>query len=133
MNRAIVVQRRLIRFCAFVLFTGFPAVLLPGTALEKFAWLMKMGQPTLEPLTVYLSGNTGFVYVALGILFWMISNDVVRHQSFVKAIGWILMVGCPAYFSIDLQAGLPFWWTLLDSLSCLFMGAGILLAARKIT
>lgn len=130
--RALIVQRRVIRFCAFVLFTGLPAVILPGVALEKFAWLMKMDRPALDPLTVYLSGNTGFIYVALGVVFWMVSNEVVRHQAFVKAFGWILLLGGPIYLSIDLQAKLPLWWVLLDSVSCFVMGLTLLLTSRKI-
>jgi hypothetical protein len=126
------IQRWIIRFCALVLFTGLPAVILPGVALEKFAWMMKMPRPTLEPLTVYLSGNTGFIYVAFGVVFWMISNDVVRHQAFVKAIGWILLLGGPIYLSIDLQARLPLWWVLLDAVSCFVMGLTLLLTSRKI-
>ena len=129
---SVTLQRWVIRFCAFVLFTGLPAVILPGVALEKFAWMMKMPRPTLEPLTVYLSGNTGFIYVALGVVFWMVSNDVVRHQIFVKAFGWILLLGGPIYFSIDLQAQLPLWWVLLDAISCFVMGLTLLLTSRKI-
>lgn len=132
LSRPRTIQRWIIRSCAFVLFTGLPAMILPGVALEKFAWLMKMPRPALEPLTVYLSGNTGFIYVALGVIFWMISNDVVRHQAFVKAIGWILLIGGPTYFSIDLQSKLPMWWVLLDAISCFVMGGTILLASRKI-
>lgn len=131
-SRARTVQRWVIRFCAFVLFTGLPAIILPGVALEKFAWMMKMPRPTLEPLTVYLSGNTGFIYVALGVVFWMVSNDVVRHQTFVKAFGWILLLGGPIYFSIDLQAKLPMWWVLLDAISCFVMGLTLLLTSRRI-
>lgn len=131
-GRAATLQRRVIRFCALVLFTGLPAVILPGVALEKFAWLMKMDRPALDPLTVYLSGNTGFIYVALGIVFWMVSNDVVRHRTFVKAFGWILLLGGPIYLSIDLQAGLLLWWVLLDSVSCFVMGLALLLTSRKI-
>jgi hypothetical protein len=131
-SRPATVQRWVIRFCAFVLFTGLPAVILPGVALRKFAWMMKMPRPTLEPLTVYLSGNTGFIYVGFGVIFWMISNDVVRHQAFVKAIGWILLLGGPIYFSIDMQAKLPVWWVLLDAISCFAMGLTLLLTSRKI-
>jgi len=132
-SRPYTLQRWLIRFCAFVLSTGLPAVLLPGVALEKFSWLMGYGKPTLEPLTVYLSGNTGFIYVAMGVLFWMVSNDVARYQNFVKAIGWILLIGGPVYLSIDLQSGLPLWWVLLDTVSCLVIGAAILLASKRVT
>lgn len=123
-------QKALLRFTAIILFTGLPGALLPGIAAEKFSWLMDLGQPPLGPLMIYLSGNAGFIYVVLGVLVWAISNDPVRHRPLVVLMGWLLVIGGPAYLSIDLQAGLPAWWIALDSVACLAVGSGILWACR---
>jgi len=124
------IQKTLLRFTALVLFTGLPGALLPGVAAEKFSWLMGCGRPPLGPIMIYLSGNAGFVFVALGIVVWMIAREPQRYRPLVAALAWILVVGGPAYLSIDLQAALPAWWVALDSLACLLVGGGLLWTLR---
>ena len=124
------IQRWLLRFVAIMLFTGLPGAVLPRMAIEKFSWLMGLGQPSLEPLIIYLSGNAWYVFVALGLVTWIISNDVVRYRPLVILSGWFYLIAGPAYLSIDLQCPLPWWWVALDSVSCLLVGAGILWSCR---
>ncbi|WP_397384981.1 hypothetical protein [Prosthecobacter sp.] len=78
--------------------------------------------------SLYLSGNAGYAYVALAILFWAISQDLQRYQPLVRVSGWIMVIAGPAYLSIDLQCPLPLWWVLMDSLSCLLIGLALLWA-----
>lgn len=126
-------QRWLLRSAAMILFTGLPGILLPRVAIEKYSWLMRLEQPNLQPLMVYLGGNAGYVFVVLGILVWLISNDVVRYRPLVIACGWMFLAGGPAYLSIDLQCPLPAWWVAMDSLSCILLGGGLLWACRGVS
>lgn len=124
------IQRWLLRVGALVLFTGLPGAILPGTAVKKFSWLMGLDQPSLGPVVIYLAGNAGYVFVSLGLVLWVISNDVIRYRTLVILSGWIFAVGSPAYLSIDLQCPLPWWWVAMDGASCLAIGGGILWACR---
>jgi len=126
-------QRWLLRFAAIVLFTGLPGMLHPRAAIQKFSWLMGLDKPNLQPITVYLGGNAGYVFVALGILTWVISNDVARYRPLVIIYGWILLAGAAVYLWVDLQSMLPWWWVAMDSVSLLLLGAGILWACRRRT
>lgn len=121
-------QLWLLRLFIVILLTGLPGALLPAEAFDKFSWLMGYGQPPLTPLTIYLAGNAGYAYTALAILVWMISRDLSRYQPLVRGVGWVLVIAGPAYLSIDLQCPLPLWWTLVDSLGCLFLGLALLWA-----
>ncbi len=128
------VQLWMLRLLIALMLTGLPGALLPGIAFRKFCWLMGYTAPLLSPLVVYLSGNAGYAYVALAILFWAISQDLQRYQPLVRVSGWIMVIAGPAYLSIDLQCPLPLWWVLMDSLSCLLIGLALLWAcppARK--
>lgn len=116
-----------------ILITGVPGALLPGIAFRKFSWLMGYGEPPLTPLTIYLSGNAGFAYVALAALIWVISRDLVRHQPLVRVCGWIMVAAFPAYLSIDLQCPLPLWWVMADSVGCLLIGIPLLWACPRPT
>ena len=125
------VQLWLLRICILIMLTGLPGALLPEVAFQKFAWLMGHGRQPMTPLIIYLSGNAGFAYTALGILAWVISRDLPRYQPLVRAVGWVFVIAGPAYLSIDLQCPLPLWWTLMDSLGCLLLGVAILWAAPR--
>ncbi|MCC6354360.1 MAG: hypothetical protein IT577_10765 [Verrucomicrobiae bacterium] len=123
-------QRWLLRIAVVILMTGLPGALLPAVAFEKLSWLTGYGPPPLTPLTIYLAGNAGYAYVALAVLLWAISRDPRRHQPLVRLTGWIFLVAGPAYLSIDLQCGLPWWWVLTDSASCVLLGSLLLRACR---
>lgn len=123
-------QRLLLRIAAIVQFTALPGIILPREATEKLSWLMGLGQPPMVPLLIYAAGGCAYVYLAAGILFWIASNDVVRHRPIVVASGWIYLVGVPAFLWIDGQAGLPSWWIAMDTLSCLILGAALLRACH---
>jgi hypothetical protein len=121
-------QLWMLRLIIAILLTGLPGALLPGVAFEKLSWLMGYGQPPLVPLTIYLSGNAGFAYVALASVIWAVSRNVARHHQLVRLCGWIMVAACPAYLSIDLQCPLPWWWVASDSLGCLLIGITLLWA-----
>ncbi len=119
-------QRFLLRIAAIIQFTALPGIILPRQATEKLCWLMGLGQPLMVPMLIYTAGGCAYVYLTAGILFWIASNDVIRYRPLIIACGWIYLVGCPAFLWIDSQAGLPAWWTAMDSLSCLVLGALLL-------
>jgi hypothetical protein len=124
-------QRWLLRVAAIVQFTALPGVILPREAVEKLSWLMGLGQPPLVPLMIYMAGGCAYVSLAVGVLLWIISNDVVRYRPLVIMSGWISLIGGPGFLWIDYQSGLPHWWTAMDSLSCLIIGAALLWVCRS--
>jgi hypothetical protein len=125
-------QRWLLRIAAVLQFIALPGALLPRQAVEKFSWLMGLGRPPLVPLLVYFAGGGAYVYLALGVLLWLFSKDVVRYRPLVPATAWISLVGGPAFLWIDTQSGLPRWWVAMDSLSCLLFGAALLWSCRAV-
>lgn len=124
-------QRWLLRGAAIVQFTALPGVILPRQAVEKLSWLMGLGEPPQVPLLFYTAGGCAYVYLAEGLLLWVISRDLVRYRPLVILSGWIYLIGGPVFLWIDLQSGLPNWWTAMDSVSCLIFGAAILWACRS--
>jgi hypothetical protein len=112
-------------------FIALPAVLLPRQVIEKLSWWVGVGQPPQSALLFYFGAGGAYIYVALGVLLWMFSNDVVRYRPLVLASVWICLLGGPAYLWIDWQCGLPGWWIALDSVSCLLFGLALLWACRE--
>ena len=84
----------------------------------------------MVPLFVYIAGGCAYVYFALGMLLWILSNDVVRYRLLVIACAWICLIGGPAFLWIDAQSKLPVWWIAMDSVSCLIFGVALLWACH---
>jgi hypothetical protein len=126
-------QRWLLRIAAVISFITLPAILLPRQTIEKLSWMVGFGRPPQSALLLYFGAGGSFVYVALGVFFWLFSNDAVRYRPLVLASAWISLLGAPAFLWIDWQCGLPAWWIAMDSFSCLLFGAALLWAcsARK--
>ncbi|MCX7008086.1 MAG: hypothetical protein NTY53_12710 [Kiritimatiellaeota bacterium] len=96
-------------------------------------WLLRiggLGQPPQSALLLYFGAGGSFVYVALGVLFWLFSNDIVRYRPLVLASAWLSLLGSPAFLWIDWQCGLPTWWIAMDSISCLLFGVALLWACH---
>ena len=123
-------QRWLLRIAAVLAVITIPAVLSPRQAIEQLSWLTGLGHAPQSTLLVYFGGGGTYVYVALGVLLWLFSNDVVRYRPLVLASAWICLLGGPAYLWIETQSGLPGWWVAMDSLSCLCFGVAILWACH---
>ena len=101
------IQRLVLRVAAVIQFTALPGALLPRQGTEKLSWLMGLGEPPMVPLMVYMAGGCAFVYLAEGVILWLLSRDVVRYRPLVIASGWIYVAGGPAFLWIDTQAGSP--------------------------
>lgn len=118
-------QKLLLRFFALVQCIALPAVFVPRLALEKLSWLAGFGQPPMLPLTLYLLAGASCVYLGQAALLWMVSTDVVRYRPLVVFLGAAYTAFGPLFWWIDSEAGMPWWWQLMDSGGCL--GAGLAL------
>jgi hypothetical protein len=121
-------QRLVLRVAALVSFIAAPAIVLPRIAVEKLSWLMGFGQPPMLPMLVYLTAGGSCVLIAEAFMLWLISGDVVRYRPLVVFVAWFFLAAAPLFLWIDSQAGLPLWWTAMDTLSCLVAGAALVWA-----
>jgi len=66
------------------------------------------------PIIDYLARSTSMLYAILGIVLWLLSRDVRRFGGSVAAVGMGLMIGGVVLLTIDLRAGLPTWWIVVE-------------------
>ncbi len=109
-------QRLILRVVALLSLIVVPAVLLPNVALEKLSWLLGSGQAPQVPLLTYLIGGGCTVYLAVALMLWIMSGDVVRYRPLVVFVGWVYLVGAPLLLWIAWSAGMPGWWIIMDRL-----------------
>src|SRR5690606_14816997 len=90
------------------------AVVLPAKALHAGHELCGLGEFPEGPLPLYLARSTSLLYAFHGAVLWCLSRDVLRFGPVIRfiAAGTIVLGG--ALLAVDLSAGMPTWWTLLE-------------------
>lgn len=119
-----------LRFVAILqMLTAFVAF-VPEKLLAGFQMRIGLGPLPHLPLFLYVLRGAAYCQGAIGVLLWITASDVVRYRALVIATGWIYLVAGPAFYLIHAQSGTPAWWAILDTVSCLFFGAVVLVSAR---
>lgn len=118
-------QRLILRISALAALLALPAVIVPRLAAEKVSWLMGFRQPPMTPLMLYMMAGGAAVYVAQGVLMWVMSCDVARYQPLIRVVAWTFLVCAPLFWWIDAQAGVPRWWLLMDSVGSFIAGTAL--------
>jgi hypothetical protein len=121
-------QRLVLRIMALVALPAMAAVLAPRLTVKKLSGLLGFGQPPDVPLIFYLAAGGSFVYLATSAMLWIISGDVVRYRPLVIFTGFVCVIGGPVLWWVGARAGMPSWWVLMDTLSCLVGGLVLLWA-----
>ena len=124
-------QRIVLRVIGAVSFIALPAIIVPRLAVEKFSALLGLGKPEASPLLIYMTAGASCVYVAQGLLMWLMARDVVRYRPLIVFCAWAFLAFSPLFLWIDLHAGMPAFQVAADSLSCLLAGAALLVACYR--
>lgn len=112
---------------------AFFAVIMPRSWMEvSHAWL-GMGQMASGPLLMFMIRQASFTYGMHGVSLWVLASDVVRFRALVILNGVAYLLAGPIFFWIDYTTGMPWWWTVADSLGCGLNGAAILLLVRLLS
>lgn len=119
----------ILRVVAAVSLLTLPAVFASRLTVEKLSWLLGFGEPPTVPLLFYLAGGGSFVYLALSAMLWMMSYDVPRYRPLIVFAAVVCLIGVPVYGWINIQAGMPWWWAVMDMGGCLVGGFALLRAA----
>jgi hypothetical protein len=115
----------ILRFSGGVLVLAFAAMLLPPTWMAAtHAWL-GMGEFPHAPLTDYLIRSVAALYGFHGVLVLLVAGDPLRYQRIVRYLCVMDIVFGLMMFSIDLHAGMPALWTMVEGPP--LVGAGVVM------
>jgi hypothetical protein len=121
-----------LRFGASVMALALLAVVMPtewmrlsnaGLGLEAF--------PDL-PLFQYLTRSLALLYAVHGGLLWLASTDVVGLRPLVRYMGGSAIFFGAVVLGIDLAAGMPWYWTALESGGVTANGVVVLWLDRRV-
>jgi len=75
------------------------------------------------PVPEYLARCTSMFYVVAGVVQWWFSLDVRRFGRPIAALGIFMLLGGMVLLWIDIQTGMPSWWTVLEGPFSVGLGA----------
>lgn len=126
----VLVLRTVLRIGGSVLCLAAGAMLLPReTMVATNLWLGL--DPLLDtPLVLYLARSTSALYALRGLSYFVAASDPVRYRPFVVFIGATNVAFGLALGVIGATAGMPLWWTALESPFVIGTGVLILVLVR---
>ena len=118
----------LLRLGGAVTVCAFFAMFLPVAFMASTHDLLGIGEFPRSPLVDYLTRSVAALYGFHGCLLLLISTDPVRYRAFVYYAAIMNLLFGFIMVAIDLHAGMPLIWTLLEGppISALGLVLGVL-------
>jgi hypothetical protein len=123
-------QAWLLRLCGLVELLAFLAVVMPRSWMETAHGWLGLGLMPEGALMMFMIRQASFTYGLHGALLWLLSSDVVRFRPLVLFTGISYLSAAPVFCAIDLTSGMPMFWTIGDTVSCLCFGAALVYLDR---
>src|SRR5687768_1136747 len=117
----------LLRLAGATEILAFISVVMPRSWMEVSHEWLSMGTMPEGPLLMFMIRQASYTYGMHGVSLWVLASDVVRFRALVILNGVAYLLAGPIFFWIDYTTGMPWWWTVADSLGCGSMGVTILL------
>lgn len=122
----------LLRLVGMFLLLAFLAVALPASWMASIHEWLGLGEFPEAAVTDYLARTISFLYGMHGGLLVLLSSDVRKYLKIVRYVA-ALQAGFGAVVTlIDLHAGMPLYWTLVEGPPTLATGLAMLWLAASI-
>ena len=115
-----------------VLLSAALFVFLPTEWMARTHRALGLGSFPDAPLTQYLTRSIAALYAIHGALVLLAARDVRRYLPFVRLIGTTDAAFGLAMLGIDLHAGMPRWWTLIEGPPVFLTGALVFVLAGRV-
>lgn len=112
----------LLRIGGAVLLTAFFAVLLPADWMAASHEWLGLGEFPHMPVVDYLARSVAALYGFHGILLFIVATDPVKYRAIVTYLAFMNIALGLMLIAIDLYAGLPAWWTLVEGPTVVMIG-----------
>ena len=124
-------QSWLLRLTGATEILAFISVVMPRSWMEISHEWLGMGEMQVSPLLMFMIRQASYAYGMHGISLWVLASDVERFRPLVILNGISFLLAAPVFFIIDYTSGMPWWWTVEDSLACGLVGGGLLWLSRR--
>ncbi len=107
------------------------AVFLPVSQMAIIHRWLGLGDFPDAPITIYLARSTSLLYALHGVVMFYVAWHFDRCQMLVPLLGFLHVVLGIAMLGVDLNAGMPLYWTAGEGLPIALTGGAILWLNRR--
>lgn len=104
----------LLRLAGTITVTAFLAMFLPVDWMAATHARLGLGEFPRAPIVDYLARTVAALYGFHGVLLLIVSTDTVRYRPIVSFVAVMNVIFGIIVLAVDLHAGLPLWWTLIE-------------------
>jgi hypothetical protein len=122
----------LLRLAGGVTLTAFFAMVLPAAWMASAHHALGFGDWPQTPVFEYLARSIAALYGFHGGLLVLISRDPARHVTIVNYMAVMYVAFGLIVLAIDLDAGMPTWWTAGEGPPLVMVGLLIAYLARDL-
>jgi hypothetical protein len=112
----------LLRLAGTVTVTAFLAMFLPVEWMVSTHRWLGLGEFPRTPVVDYLARSTAALYGFHGALLLLISRAPIKHLTIVRFVACMNVLFGVMIIAIDLHAGMPLVWTLLEGPPIIALG-----------
>ena len=122
----------LLRIAGGVMLLAFPAIFLPVDWMAATHRWLGLGEFPRAPIVEYLARSVSALYGFHGVLLLVVSRDPGRHRAVVRYLAAMNVIFGLVITAIDVQAGMPPMWTLLEGPPVAVFGVVLALLSRSL-
>jgi hypothetical protein len=122
----------LLRLAGGFTVTAFLAMFLPVDWMASTHRSLGLGEFPRAPVVEYLARSISALYGFHGVLLLLVSRDPLKHRAIVWYIAFMNVILGFIVMAIDLQAGMPAYWTLAEGPPIVVFGIVLALLNRSL-
>lgn len=120
----------LLRLAGTITVTAFLAMFLPVDWMAATHARLGLGEFPRAPIVDYLARTVAALYGFHGVLLLIVSTDTVRYRPIVSFVAVMNVIFGIIVLAVDLHAGLPLWWTLIEGPPIALLGMALAVLNR---
>src|SRR5262245_52393062 len=128
-EKAVVILLRVLGVSALF---GLVAVFMPLSWMIATHHWLGLGEMPTAPVVEYLARSVSAFYALFGALCLVVASDLERYRPLVRFLGMAFALMGLVLLSVDLAAGMPWWWSACEGPAEVGLGALMYFLARPI-
>ncbi len=110
---------------------AFGCIFIPDSGMAATHQWLGLGEFPDAPITRYLARSTSLLYGVHGLLMFVVGRNLARYAPLAALFGWLHVVIGLFMLGIDLTAGMPWYWTLVEGGPIALAGLLLVWLAKK--
>jgi hypothetical protein len=124
-------QKWLLRVAGACEILAFIAVVMPRSWMDAGHTWLGLGVMPGGPLLMFMIRQASYTYGMHGVSLWVLATDLPRFRPLLILNGVSFTLAAVVFFCIDYSTGMPWYWTVSDTLGCGLFGVALLWLNRK--